>query len=249
MSCPFPGMDPYLEDQGRWSDLLGRLITYAYDAISLLLPESYGAQIGEDTRIVTWEAGHDRPMRPDVASLRSSGHEASSHEPAAAEEEVRDSWIEIRRLPDERLVTSIEVLSPTNKGSSGLGDDLHKRERILGQPVNLVEIDLILTGRRLPMGGALPAGDYFVIVSRASKRNLADVFAWSIRRPLRTVPIPLDDPDADVSLDLATLFAQAYERGRYARLIDYQEPLGLPLSTDDRAWAEQVAREAASRMG
>jgi len=256
MSCPFPGMDPYLEDQGRWTDLHGRLITYACDAISPLLPESYVAQIGEDTRIVTWETGYDRPMRPDVPSVGNVERVAPRHDPAGslatlepvtiplaiAVEEARDSWIEIRRLPDERLVTSIEILSPTTKGSSGLGDYLHKRERILGQPVNLVEIDLLLGGRRLPMARPLPPGDFFVIVSRAAQRTLGDVFAWSIRRPLPSVPIPLEVPDGDIILDLAALFSQAYERGRYSRLIDYRKPLGLPLAAEDRTWAEETAR-------
>lgn len=28
MSCPFPGMDPYLEAQGVWPDFHARVITY-----------------------------------------------------------------------------------------------------------------------------------------------------------------------------------------------------------------------------
>ena len=257
MRSPFPGMDPYLEDQGRWPDFHSRVITYGCDVVSQALPDDYVAQMGEEVRVVSWQEGHDRSMRPDVAivrHVRSSGPEpagggmVATLEPiaipfAAAIDEVRDTWIEIRRLPDERLVTAIEVLSPTNKGSSGLTEYLDKRHRLRTQGVNLVEIDLLIAGRRLPMAKPLPPGDFFTIISRASKSELGDVYAWSIQRPLPKIPIPLEDPDPDVFLDLAEVFALAYQRGRYARLINYNRPLDLPLHPQDKEWAEKVARE------
>jgi len=199
MSSPFPGMDPYLEDQGRWPDFHASTITYCRDALSDCLPDDYVAQMGEEVRVVTWREGHDRSMRPDVAIVRHGGSGGSEQpagtgmvatlEPiaipfAAAVDEVRDTWIEIRRLPDERLVTAIEVLSPTNKGSSGLTEYLDKRHRLRTQRVNLVEIDLLIAGRRLPMGKPLPPGDFFTIVSRASNGEVGEVYAWSIQRPL-----------------------------------------------------------------
>jgi Protein of unknown function (DUF4058) len=256
MKSPFPGMDPYLEDQGRWPDFHSRVITYGCDVVSHALPGDYVAQMGEEVRVVTWREGHDRLMRPDVAIVRPFGSTGSETvgsgmvatlEPiaipfAAAVDEVRDTWIEIRRLPDERLVTAIEVLSPTNKGSSGLPDYLEKRLRLRTERVNLVEIDLLIAGRRLPMAKPLPPGDYYAILSRASKTDVGDVYAWSIQRPLPKIPIPLEDPDPDVFLDLAEVFALAYQRGRYARLINYDRPLDLPLHPQDKEWAENLAR-------
>ena len=102
----------------------------------------------------------------------------------------------------------------------------------------MVEIDLLIAGRRLPMAKPLPPGDYFTIVSRGSRSAKGDVYAWSIRHPLPKIPIPLEEPDPDVVLDLGELFALAYERGRYERLIHYERPLDLPLHPDDKAWAE-----------
>jgi hypothetical protein len=253
-------MDPFLEDQGRWNDFHASMITYCRDSLSERLPEGYVAQIGEAVSVVTWEAGRERPMLPDVAVIRSPGPGGSGPgspssiatlEPvsvplAVATDEVRDTWVEIRRLPDERLVTAIEILSPTNKGSSGLDEYRDKRQRLLSQPVNLVEIDLLLAGRRLPMGKPLPPGDFYAIISRASDRQFSDVYAWSIRLPLPTIPIPLEDPDPNVPLDLAALLALAYERGRYSRLIRYHRPLDLPLQPEDKHWAEGIARGAVS---
>ena len=264
MKSPFPGMDPYLEDQGRWPDFHSRLITYACDALSGGLPDDYVAQMGEEVRVVTWREGHDKLMRPDVAVVRPFGAIPSAPaggtavatlatlEPvaipfASAVDEVRDTWIELRRLPDERLVTAIEILSPTNKGSSGLPEYLDKRDRLREERVNLVEIDLLIAGRRLPMARPLPLGHFYALVSRTTKPEIADVYAWSIAHPLPKIPVPLEAPDPDVFLDLADVFALAYQRGRYARLINYDKPLELPLHPQDKAWAESVARGDAAR--
>jgi hypothetical protein len=81
-------------------------------------------------------------------------------------------------------------------------------------------------------------------VARAERRPDCDVYAWTIRDPLPRIPIPLLAPDPDVVLDLGSVFATEYERGRYARLIDYSAPLALVKKAEDRAWAEGIARRA-----
>src|SRR4051794_9970729 len=73
MRSPFPGMDPYLEDQGRWPDFHARAITYCCDLLSQSLPGNYVAQMGEDVRVVSWQEGPYRSMQPDVSIMRSSG--------------------------------------------------------------------------------------------------------------------------------------------------------------------------------
>jgi Protein of unknown function (DUF4058) len=72
---------------------------------------------------------------------------------------------------------------------------------------------------------------------------MSDVFAWSLRDPLPTIPIPLLSPDPDVPLELASIFRTVYDRARYERSINYHSPLGLPLRPEDRTWAEAIARE------
>jgi Protein of unknown function (DUF4058) len=156
-------------------------------------------------------------------------------------EEVRDTWIEIRNLPGMELVTIIEVLSPTNKIGAGRVEYLDKRDGYIDRPVNLVELDLLLGGRRLPMKRPMPQGDYFALVARAERRPDCEVYALSIRQSLPAIPIPLRTPDPDVALDLAKVFALAYDRGRYGRTVDYGRPLDLPLQPEDRIWAEHVA--------
>src|SRR5262249_24586200 len=101
---------------------------------------------------------------------------------AKHEDEVGERWIEILHLPDMQLVTAIEILSPTNKIGSGRSDYLKKRNAFIDQPVNFVEIDLLLGGRRMPTECGLPPGDYYEIVARAEGRPDARVFAWTLRQ-------------------------------------------------------------------
>ena len=135
--------------------------------------------------------------------------------------------------------------SPTNKESSGRGEYLQKRHRLRREGVNLVEIDLLIAGQRPAM--ARPAARRGPSTSpssaRATRGETAEVYAWSLQQALPRIPIPLEDPDPDVFLDLAGIFALAYERGRYGRLIDYSRPLRVPVPSisQDRAWAESVA--------
>jgi hypothetical protein len=119
---------------------------------------------------------------------------------------------------------------------------LAKRKELLCQAIHVVELDLLTGGRRLPMRKVLPAADYYAIVSKSERRPMADVFAWTIRDPLPTIPIPLRAPDKDILADLGRIFTQTYERGRYGRILNYTKPLGLPLSLPLRRWVHQLAK-------
>lgn len=258
MAGPFPGMDPYIEALGAWQDFHNRLIGRMVDALDESLPAAYAARNDERVTLARhFEADAPSVIRPDVLVGRRPGAEeavavaggaVATLEPveltiAGADlEEIRDWFIEVVRLPELEVVTVVEVLSPTNKGGPGRRDYLAKRDDLLGRGVNLVEVDLLLGGRRLPMAEPLPPGDYYAIVARAERRPRADVYAWSIRRPLPPIPIPLRAPDPDVVVDLGALASAVHDRARYPALLRYDRPLGLPLSTGDLDWAEAIAR-------
>jgi Protein of unknown function (DUF4058) len=261
MPSPFPGIDPYLESQGYWPDFHASLILYCRDALNDLLPETYEARLGEQLRLIEHLDEPTRTVLPDVAVLEggSPGVRIGKPDarggvltlepitidlPADEVEEVRDVWIEIRRRPDRELITAIEVLSPTNKTGEGYWVYQAKRAKLIRQNVHLVELDLLVRGQRLPMRRELPRADFYAFVSRAGHRPRSDVFAWSVRQPLPRIPIPLRAPDPDVTLDLPSLFAYGYDRGRYSRAIDYSTPLDLPLASADRTWAEELAHMA-----
>ncbi|MGA2498164.1 MAG: DUF4058 family protein, partial [Tepidisphaeraceae bacterium] len=235
MVCPFPGMDPYLEDPAFWPDFHRRFITEIADALLTTLPAGYDARIDEQLRLVSHDEAGTKTLYPDVTvstdalprhpspSLSSMGTVVLEPVtiPAPAMEEVRDVWVEVRHLPDQSVVTIIEVLSPANKRGDGFLEYIARKHAILNRSVNLVEIDLLLGGRRLNMGPRLPEGHYYTFVSRANRRQSVDVYAWDLPRPLPPVAIPLLPPDPDLMLDLASVFANTYERGRYRRALRY----------------------------
>lgn len=161
--------------------------------------------------------------------------------PLVLADQVRLTFIEIRRIDDRKVVSVIELLSPANKTGTGREFYLDRRNSLLHQDVNLFELDLLLGGRRIPLGAPLPSGDYFAFVSRADRRVACEVFAWSIRRPLPTLPIPLKPPDPDVVISFADLFRTAYDRGRYGRSLAYHRPPPGPVREADRAWVEEQA--------
>jgi hypothetical protein len=261
MASPFPGMDPYLELSGDWRDFDARVLNALADQLLDRLPEGYIARIEEEFHILEYPQETAQRRFPDV-SISRTGRAADSTAGALAGtatllptsielvttivEEVKQRWIEIRRKPDWVPITILEVLSPTNKYGHGYEEYVYKRVSMIARSVHVVEVDLLLGGRRLPMARPLPAGDYYVFVSRTERRPRSDVYSWSMRDPLPTIPIPLMSPDPDVMLDLAAIFTMVYERGRYDRSIDYQIPLALPLGASDRIWAEERARALSS---
>jgi hypothetical protein len=256
-------MDPYLESQGFWQDFHTTLLTYCRRALTAVLPRHYAALLEERISLVDLSDDAQQSYRPDVAVVRGStgaalpgGRVASATLepitlPLAMEElhEIPHRWIEIKRLPDRTLVTVIEILFPTNKIGSGRVEYIEKRNQWLKQPVNVVEIDLLLGGHRLPVRGPLPGVDCYAFVSRSSRRPDCDVYAWSVRRPLPDIPIPLAHPDADIPLDLAAVFAQTYDDARYGDSVDYSVPLALPLALEDLAWSADQARSFAEGSG
>ena len=228
-----------------------------------LLPESYEARISEQLRLVELKEPVAHTVLPDVAVLQrgpASGQAARPEgglltlEPVTLDlpllevEEVRDLWIEIRHRPQRNLVTAIEILAPTNKTGAGRQDYLVKRFELTRQQVHFVELDLLLRGQRLPMEQPLPTGDFYAFLRRAENRKQSQVYAWTIRQALPTVPIPLLVPDPDIPLDLAGLFALAYQRGRYAKSLDYAATLDLPLRPADLAWAHEIGQSVKQTM-
>jgi hypothetical protein len=264
MPSPFPGVDPYIENQGLWSDCHPRVITRCSEVLNTTLPEHYAARIEEQVRLVIPDdPKSEKRIRPDVGIDR-GGRSPTWAAPAEAVAtlepttmtvaieppyEIRERWIEIIRYPERSLVTVIELLSPSNKESSGRGEYLDKRRRILQSPAHLVEIDLLIAGRRPPMWPTRPwpAGEYYALISKAEDRPDCQVYGWSVRRAIPPIPIPLAAPDPDVMLDLASLLAHAYEYGRYRQVMRYDQPLDLPLDPEQLAWAEDVAKTAQAR--
>jgi hypothetical protein len=254
MPSPFPGMDPYLEDPAYWSDFHASFLLYLRDALLERLPENYEARLDEQVNLVETSPDRIRRIEPDMAvsqdrpSVRSEGTTAgvATLEPVTIphlfiEEEQRERWVEILHRPERSLVAVLELLSPANKEEPGLHRYRAKRFALLMQDVHLVELDLLLAGRRLTLRDPLPAADYYALVSRGDRRPDCEVYRWTLRQPLPTIPIPLRAPDPDLLLDLGEVFTTTYDKGRYARSLRYGAAPAVHLSPESRAWVMQQA--------
>ncbi len=258
---PFPGMNPFFERQ--WRDAHTMLIAYLRDALQQRLPAELVARAEEDSLTVGL-GGTKATYRPDVRILEPwslkdpEGVVAAPPALASATEPVRvfveeetERWIEIRDSSG-RLITVIEVLSPSNKRESSDRDRyLTKRRTFASGGANVVEIDLIRQGTsvfpdavRQVMHRA--SACYGVCVFRAVQRGAFEVYPIALRKRLPVIRVPLRSSDADVPMDLQPLIDQCHERGRY-HLLDYRTELDPPFLPEDADWAEQVLRAGGLR--
>jgi len=256
-------MDPYLEAPAIWPEVHQSLITYTRDALQpFLRPNNYRARINE--RVILLGEHKVRTMYPDVsvsltADFTPSESETIATAPAVSTTveadkpvvvteptEIVEPFLEIRLARGGSLITVIEILSPVNKTTAS--SIYRKKQRnILIHGINLVEIDLLRSGEHVLAVShqqieALP-GDYWVCVSRATLPGKYEVYPISLRERLPRASIPLRPPDADIMLDLPSLFDLCYDNGDFAREIDYNASPEVPLSHADAMWADDLLRK------
>jgi len=255
---PFPGMNPFFEQQ--WRDAHTMLIAYLRDALQERLPADLVA--GAEEEAATIGRGEPAtPYRPDV-QVREPW---TLKEPAAVEvapppptvpatepirvfldDEAIERWLEIRDTTG-RLITVLELLSPSNKLESDERERYgRKRRALIGGGVNLVEIDLVRQGtsvfpQTIRNVLAQKAAGYGVCVFRAALPAARELYPIGLRDRLPAIRVPLRPTDTDVVLDLQPLIDQCHERGRY-HLLNYRPDLDPPLPPDEAAWVDQVLR-------
>lgn len=252
MNSPFPGMDPYLEHPALWPGLHNRLIiTIANQLQPHLLPR-YVASVEQRVFV----EGPNRENIPDVLvrKLRPSSEATTATKRSVGTPvllvvdpvEVHEVYIEILdRYAGMKVVTVIELVSPSNKrGREGRRHYRTKQRETLAGRQHLVEIDLLRRGRHIlsvPRWSAqdLAPYDYFACVSRYPDRHQFETYPCRLRQRLPLINVPLEAPDADVTLDLQAALEQAYQEAGYALLLRYDEPCEPPLDAADQEWANE----------
>src|SRR5262249_34950333 len=155
-----------------------------------------------------------------------AGNQPAATNPAAGEDdaspvlihallkaEYRELFLEIHQTdPRRRLVTGIELLSPSNKRPGTKGWRLYNRKRqvYLRGLAYFVEIALLRRARRMPMAGPWPASPYYLLVCRQPEAPRCTVWPAQFLRPLPPVPIPLAPPDPDITFSLQPLAEAVY---------------------------------------
>lgn len=257
MPSPFPGMNPYIEQPAAWQDFHTRFIPLAAELLGAQVLPRYFVKIEEHLFIHEPSAKERFPLgRPDLSvHPGSNGHSAeqatggsvavapySVGMPVVVEEE-RLPYLEIIDRANRKLVTVLELLSPSNKQVKSDRDQYRaKVQRILASSTNFVEIDLLRGGPRMPWE-RLPECDYYAIVSRPAERNSehphAGLWPVRLRDTLPTIPIPLRPGEPEATLDLQAILHRIYDTAGY-QLFIYDSDPEPPLSAEDAVWAAQL---------
>jgi hypothetical protein len=265
-------MDPYLESPDWFPDLHHGLIYVMKATLKRRLPQAYYAQ----TNYRFWLEYSQRYAEPDVEVVRAAqkprgrgrGRVAMA-EPRTAEPLViavetieqgpfKQSFLEIRRRRGEevRLVTAIEILSPSNKkvGHASRQKYIEKQQEVLGSDAHLVEIDLLRGGTHT---AAVPSNlleakagpfDYLVSIHRFDRPSDYLVYPISMLQRLPTIAIPLLPGDPDVLLDIQAVLDRVYDDGPYEDEIEYGKDRIIPrLNPEQAAWAADLLKKGKRR--
>ena len=280
MPNPFPGMNPYLENRNLWRSVHARLIYNLADLLNTTMPPGFVADIEDRVALESSE----RNVNLDVFIIRRSapappppitpvfgggGGTAVLERPVAVEEaedapEIAEAFTEpvLERfivihspLPDRRIVTHIEVLSPTNKTTAGEGQQTYRKKQVetIESGIHLIEIDLLRGGLhtvRVPAPVVREFGiwDYLICLTRADSPRTCEFWRSSLQNRLPRVRVPLTAETPDAILNVQTALNRAYDSGRYDTLLSYTDPPAPSLEGENAVWLDAFLRENGLRV-
>ncbi len=249
MPSPFPGMNPYIEQDAFWQDfhleflpeIRRRLVAQVRPKYIVMLDEHiYVQELPAEPRRLVGRADVSlaAPPRPRAEESAAVGIlEAPVQVQIPVQDVRRVPFLEIRDRLGRELITVVEWLSPSNKrGGADREQYVARRERLLPSAAHLVEIDLLRGGRPMPVENR-PRCDYSILVSRAEARPWAGFWPIRLRQRLPIIPIPLLPADPDARIDLQEIVHHVYDATGYADFIYAGRP-DPPLSSRDAAWAQ-----------
>lgn len=247
MPSPFPGMNPYLEQDSVWPDFHTKFLTEINEQLVAQVRPRYIVLMDQHLYLHQ-PADESRRLigRGDV-SLAHVGPAAAWATGAAVLEapvEVaiprhdveRVSFLKIRDRRGRDLVAVVELLSPSNKRGDDRTAYLTKRGELFNSPAHLVEIDLLRGGQTPPLEDR-PHCDYSVMLSRVDDRPRAGFWPIALPDPLPRVPVPLRNPDPDAAIDLQAALHRVYDRFGYEDFL-YDAAPQPGLTAEQAAWAE-----------
>jgi hypothetical protein len=216
-------MDPYLEDEKLWPGFHHQLVSCLYQILLPGLIDRYRARVGQ-RQYVTEQALFTSVIR----------------------DEHTEEFIEIRQRSNGRLMTLVDVVSPTNRTlPEGRQAYLKKRSECKAGGTSLVEIDLVLQGQ--PMldysREGLPEWDYAVTVTRSTQPERYEIYTATLQKRLPKFRLPLAADDRDTVLDLHAAFTRCYDQGNFAAKIDYQRDPPTSVGDEDRKWLAELLKQ------
>lgn len=223
-------MDPFIESS-HWRSFHLSFLARMKDALAVQLPERYVVFAEENVVANDLVFGVRKDYVPDLGiiegsvpsegltPLKVSTVEVTPPQLVLPLLEVKQRTLTIRNARSSELVTAIELLSPTNK--KGERDQyLRKRQNLLRNQVNLVELDFLRGGKAVLTPDEVVVKTYQIISTDAISRV---VKFWSVGmdEPLPSVSVPLLPEDDLLVLNLQSLFEREYKLSMYSRSINY----------------------------
>lgn len=209
MPSPFPGMDPFLEDESLWPIFHQQMVFSLYQFLLPSLANRYNARTTQRCYVA------------QQVLFTSIQHE-----------EKQEQFIEIRQRSDNRLITILELVGLDNRRTKpGRQAYLEKKREARSAGASIVEIDLLMRGSPmfdLPQEN-LPSWDQVVVVTRSTAPDRRELYTATLENRLPRFKIPLAADDRDTVLDLQTVFTACYDQGRFGQRIDYRDDPKLPL--------------------
>ncbi|EAW34072.1 DUF4058 family protein [Lyngbya sp. PCC 8106] len=249
MLSPFPGMNPYLEQ--FWSGVHHRLITAIANSVAPQIRPKYIVAVEERIYKTVGDSSVLVGI-PDVSVHRLNTVKtpidlsllSASKQPITVlvpqTERLTESYLEIRRVGTEEVITAIEILSPINKKTGICRQQYEaKRQKILDSLTHFIEIDLWRQGKPMLVYGEEIVSDYRILISRSNSRPQADLYAFNLRDELPKIPLPLELKDSEPIINLREILQEIYEQGSYDLRIDYSREPVPPLTEEDAAWVDR----------
>lgn len=264
MPSPFPGMNPYLEHPELFPGVHHYLISEIARFLSPQLRPKYRVAVEvrmyettDDSSLVVGipdvtvksrqiqDSNSSNMANVAVATPTSQPVKVKIPMPVA----IKEGYLEVREVGTETLITTIEILSPSNK-RVGKGREMYeeKREQVLASRTNLVEIDLLRRGNPMPIVDNNTQSQYRILVCRGNRRPNADLYAFNLPDVIPCFSLPLRAGDNEPVLDLQSLLNNVYDVYGYDLVVNYNDEPVPQLSKSDADWMDALLREQNIRV-
>jgi hypothetical protein len=258
MPSPFPGMNPYLEHPELFPGVHHYLISEIARFLSPQLRPKYRVAVEVRMYETTDENSlvvgipdvtvKSRQIQSNPSNITNVAVATPTSQPVKVKIPVpvaiKEGYLEVREVGTERLITTIEILSPSNK-RVGKGREMYeeKRAQVLASRTNLVEIDLLRKGNPMPIVDNNIHSLYRILVCRGNRRPNADLYAFNLPDVIPSFSLPLCVGDSEPVLDLQSLLNNVYDVYGYDLVVNYNEEPVPQLSKSDATWIDTLLRE------
>jgi len=240
-------MNPFIEGY-KWSPFHLLMIARMHDVLIEQIPAGFMVE-AETTLSIDNAFFKERDYKkPDISLVEEVKNQnapsimADTLTPPTRKQKLPETKIRslhIRELKNRELVTSIELLSPTNKRGTGLKRYRLKRDQMHEAYVNLVEIDLLRGGERPGFSDPTECAYLVEVLDETTEELLQWQIGLFDRLP--TVPVPLRSGIEALKLDLQAIFQRVFDHSALPYALSYDLSDLRPSLEDDAKREKLIA--------